>query len=172
MPGRNLSQRPQPLPGTRHAAQTPDPVGFRKVTRALVLIHDPEQTLRLQGMLSSLGVDVWEARSASGAAAVLRREEARGVSFDLLLVDGRFGGICGMSLCAALCIPLEHRPEVILQTPTESPLDGKALARSGIGAVIDPEFSRQELHALLHGFHLATSRPGQERLTPAGRVTF
>lgn len=171
MSGPNLPNRPQLPSGPHHATATPNLADSRGFGRALVLIQDPEQTLRLQGVLSSLGVEVLEARSASGAAAVLRREEARGYSFDLLLVDGRFGGICGISLSAALCMPLGNRPEVVLQSSRETPLDAKALKRSGIHAVIRPESTCEELRTLLHGCRRAKEPSRQVRQTPAGRVT-
>ena len=172
MSGRNLPQRPQPTTGPDHGLRESNPGEILGLARALVLIQETEQTLRLQGVLSSIGIDVCEARSASGAAAVLRREEARGRSFDFLLVDGLFGGICGMSLCAALCMQLRRRPEVILLTPTENLFHDDALIRSGISAVVDPECTLVELQTLLLGLHRQAHHHLPEHLAPAGRVTF
>ena len=141
-------------------------------SRALVLLQDPRESNRLQARLGSLGIETWEANCASGAAAMLRREELRGRPIDFLFVDGHFGGICGMSLCAALCMPLRRRPEVLLTAPFDRPLDSAALARSGISSVIEADCPKEDLQALLGSYQASLHRSLPERLTPAGRVTF
>lgn len=141
-------------------------------TRALVLLQDPMEANRLQARLSALGIEAWEANCPSGAAAVLRRDELRGRPVDFLFVDGHFGGICGMSLCAALCMALRNRPEVLLTTPVDVALDSAALSRSGISSVIEADSSSRELEVLLGSYRRTAHLHRPERLTPAGRVTF
>ena len=161
MPGPSLPHRPKPSLGPYNAVQDSDAGSSLADTRVLVLTRESPRAQRLLGLLSGLGIETLEASSASGAAAVLRHDEARGKAFDFLVVDGRFGGICGMSLCAALCIPLARRPVVILQSSTETKLPSQALSRSGISAVIDPDFPREDLQSLLLGF-----RPTPASSTP------
>ncbi|MGB0952056.1 MAG: hypothetical protein ACPG31_02410 [Planctomycetota bacterium] len=141
-------------------------------TRALVLLQDPVEANRLQARLTALGIEAWEANCASGAAAVLRRDELRGRPVDFLFVDGHFGGICGMSLCAALCMALRQRPEVLLTAPLDAALDSSALSRSGISTVIEADCSSRELEVLLGSYRRTAHLNRPERLTPAGRVTF
>lgn len=169
MSGSSLPYRPQPSEGTPEAAQTSESGNSLAATCALILNRDDARAERLQGVLQSLGITAALATCPSGAAAVLREDEANGRAFDFLFVDGQFGGICGMSLCAALCMPLNKRPKVLLQAPMEKVRDSRALARSGVHAVIDPEPLREELQVLLEGYHRDVDA---ERWTPAGRITF
>jgi hypothetical protein len=102
--------------------------------------------------LGSFGIQTREANTASGAASILRRADMRKQPIDYLIVDGHFQGLCGMSLCAALCVPLRQRPMVLLQAPIENCLDMATLERSGIHAVIEANFDREALNQMLQGF--------------------
>jgi len=129
--------------------QRPTPEASLTKTKALVLSQDAVLGSRLIGRLGSFGIETREASCASGAAAILRRADLRGQPIDFLIVDGRFQGICGMSLSAALCVTLRKRPIVLLQAPLETCLDREALNRSGVKAVLETDFGREELQALL-----------------------
>ena len=133
-----------------HLRLTPNP-GQDKPT-ALVLSHDVVLGNRLIGRLASFGIQTREANSATGAASILRRADMRKQPIDYLIVDGRFQGICGMSLCAALCVPLRQRPMVLLQAPIEDCLDKDTLERSGVHAVIDADFDQNDLNQSLQSF--------------------
>jgi len=124
---------------------------------ALVLSHDVVLGNRMLGRLASFGIRTREASTASGAASILRRADMRKQPVDYLIVDGRFQGICGMSLCAALCVPLRQRPMVLIQAPLEACLDKDALQRSGVDAVIEADFDLDSLSQLLQGFRAKQS---------------
>ncbi|MDA0668049.1 MAG: hypothetical protein O3A95_08375 [Planctomycetota bacterium] len=119
---------------------------------ALVLSHDVVLGSRLLRRLGSFGIQTREATSAAGAASILRRADMRKQPIDYLIVDGRFQGICGMSLCAALCVPLRQRPMVLLQAPIEDCLDRATLERSGVHAVIEADFDLGALDQMLQSF--------------------
>ncbi len=135
------------LPQSSEAESDSEPA-----TRALLLSQNGVQAHRLEGYLRQLGVACREVHCASGAAAVLRREDLRGRPIDLLLVDGQFGGICGMNLCAALCMPLRHRPVVLLTAPLATCLTPETLTRSGVTAVLPEHAQRDDIQILLQTF--------------------
>ena len=134
---------------------TPEPSPDQPI--ALVLSHDVVLGNRMLGRLASFGIRTREASTASGAASILRRADMRKQPVDYLIVDGRFQGICGMSLCAALCVPLRQRPMVLIQAPLEACLDKDALQRSGVDAVIEADFDLDSLSQLLQGFRAKQS---------------
>jgi len=138
-----------------HPPQRSTPEPCLAQTKALVLSQDAVLGSRLIGRLGSFGIETREASCASGAAAILRRADLRRQPIDFLIVDGRFQGICGMSLSAALCVTLRKRPIVLLQAPLEDCLDREALNRSGVKAVLETNFGREELQALLENCQTA-----------------
>jgi len=84
--------------------------------RALILVEDSDVFTLLHEHLYSLGVDYQEAQCPAGASALLRREESQDTPADFLFADEKLGGLCGMSLCSALLLPLRKRPSVLLAT--------------------------------------------------------
>ena len=86
MENHRLPKRLQSTPGPGNATQQSKSGNPLASTRALILTHDQEHAKCLQGRLGSLGIEVWEATCASGAAAVLRRGELRGRPIDFLLI--------------------------------------------------------------------------------------
>lgn len=117
--------------------------------RALILVEDSDVLARLHEHLGSLGVDCQEARCLAGASALLRREESMKTPADFLFADEQMGGLCGMSMCSALLLPLRKRPRVLLATkgaPNESCEKPK---RQFVDAMFDFRTSSAELGVLL-----------------------
>jgi CheY-like chemotaxis protein len=120
-----------------------------KGKRALILVEDPDVFALLHEHLFSLGVDCHEANCLAGASALLRREESMETPADFLFADEQMGGLCGMSLCSALLLPLRKRPSVLLATkgtPSEICAQPK---RQFVDAMFDFRTPSAELGVLL-----------------------
>lgn len=118
-------------------------------TRALILVEDSSISALLQAHLKTIGVECGEARCLAGASALLRRDENNGKPADFLFADEKIAGMCGVSMCGALMLPLKNRPKVLLATKDAA---GKCLARiegSCVDAVFDFRTSAAELGVLL-----------------------
>jgi hypothetical protein len=123
-------------------------------TRALILVEDPEMSSLLHGHLVAMGIECWEARCLAGASALLRRDEMLGKPADFLFADEELGGLCGMSLCAALLLPLRNRPRVLLATRYARTSECRDMENNCVDAVFDMNTSAAELRVLLHKLQL------------------
>lgn len=107
-------------PWAQATSAKPTATGPRRVQhgRALLLTSGGgaanDSEVALCTSLHRLGLQVEQAPSASGAGALLRQAEHQGQAYDLLLVRPQHGGLCGMNLAAALCLPLRRRPVTAL----------------------------------------------------------
>lgn len=87
--------------------------------------------------LNRLGLQVEQAPSASGAGALLRQAELQGQAYDLLLVRPRHGGLCGMNLAAALCLPLRQRPVTALCVGKENQESLHGLGQAAVDVLLE-----------------------------------
>jgi len=99
--------------------------------------------------LRQLGVICGEARCIAGASALLRHNDDQGKPADFLFADEQIAGLCGMSMCGALVMPLRNRPLVLLATKEANTDCCPSLEGSCVDAIFDFRTSSAELHILL-----------------------
>jgi hypothetical protein len=118
-------------------------------TRALILVEDSSISALLHEHLKLLGVECGDARCLAGASALLRRDEDNGKPADFLFADEKIAGMCGVSMCGALMLPLRNHPKVLLATTDHTGECESKIEGSCVDAVFDFRTSAAELKVLL-----------------------
>jgi len=127
-------------PWAQVTSAKPTAKGPRRVQhgRALLLTAGGSAAeVALCASLNRLGLQVELAPSASGAGALLRQAEQQGQAYDLLLVRPRHGGLCGMNLAAALCLPLRQRPVTALCVGKENQESLQGLGQAAVDVLLE-----------------------------------
>ncbi|MCP4092875.1 MAG: hypothetical protein GY747_05435 [Planctomycetes bacterium] len=143
---------PSTAEGLERDASAGGPSTALKGKRALILVEDPDVFTLLHEHLFALGVNCQEARCPAGASALLRQEEGKETPADFLFADEKMGGLCGMSLCSALLLPLRKRPSVLLATKGAPSENCDQPKRQFVDAMFDFCTSSAELGVMLRRF--------------------
>jgi len=134
---------PASAPWAQATSAKPTAKGPRRLQhgRALLLTSGSgaasASEVTLCASLQRLGLQVEQAPSASGAGALLRQAELQGQAFDLLLVRPKHGGLCGMNLAAALCLPLRQRPVTALCVGKENQESLRGLGQAAVDVLLE-----------------------------------